>query len=142
MLNRLSPLLDPALETHDGRTRAHSRSGVAIRKIVALSTSGWWEKENCDTVVRIVRELAENASVEFAGAVLRPHAEAMKRGDELTEDGQEVLRAVEKAGRELIRKGSMDGSTLEAISRPLTSRVTFNRWFTQSVATASEDSAD
>jgi multimeric flavodoxin WrbA len=130
-INRLSPLMDPVVENRGGRTRARFRSDVAIKKMVAVSTGGWWEKENFGTVVRIVQELAENASVEFAGAVLRPHVDVMKRDGELTADGEAVLRAAEQAGRELIGKGAMDGATLEAISRPLISEKVHRRWFNE-----------
>ena len=142
LLNRLSPLIDPVLATRQGRTRARFREGVAIRKVVAVVVGGWWEKENLDPVVRIVRELAENAGAEFAGAVLRPHVEAMRRGGQVTEEGREILGQIENAGRELIRKGAVDGPMLDAISRPLISRATYNRWFSQSSSIASEDSAD
>jgi len=74
VINRLCPLLDPFLEFREGRTRAMFRKDVGIRKIVLVSTGGWWEKANFGTVVRITEELAKDASVEFAGAVLRPHA--------------------------------------------------------------------
>jgi hypothetical protein len=95
---------------------------VGIRKIVLVSTSGWWEKGNFGTVVRIVEELAEDANVEFAGAVLRPHASLMKRKGELTQDGEAVLKAARRAGYELVNEGAMTVETLEAISRPLISQ--------------------
>lgn len=139
-VNRLTPLLEPLVETRGGRTRAHFRRGVAIKKIVLVSTGGWWEKENFDTVLRIVDELAEDASVEFAGALLRPHVDAMTRDGEFTPDAKDILRLVEQAGRELIQDGAMNGATLKAISRPLVTREIYNRWFNQSVAAVSEDS--
>jgi len=92
---------------------------VAIRQIVLVSTGGWWEKENIDTVLRIARELAEDASVPFAGALLRPHASRMKQGGKLTPDGEAVLCAAGRAGRELIREGRMRQETLNAVSCPL-----------------------
>lgn len=122
VLNRLCPLLDPALEFRGGRTRARFRTDVAIRQIVLVSTSGWWEIGNFGTVVRIIEQLAEDASVEFAGAVLRPHAGLMKAKGELTHDGQAVLDAVRKAGYELVKEGVMARETLAAISRPLISQ--------------------
>jgi multimeric flavodoxin WrbA len=121
-INRLSPLIDPFVETRGGRTRARFREGIAIDRMVLVSTGGWWEKENFGTVVRIVQELAENASVEFAGAVLRPHVDLMKRDGELTVGGKEVMSAVEQAGRELIERGARSAATLEAVSRPLVLR--------------------
>jgi len=122
IINRLCPLLDPLLEFRQGRTRARFRQGVGIQKIVLVSTSGWWEKANFDTVVRITAELAKDAGVEFAGAVLRPHVGLMKAKGALTEDGQAVLNAVGRVGYELAKEGSMTEETLEAISRPLISQ--------------------
>jgi multimeric flavodoxin WrbA len=121
VVNRLCPLIEPDLERRQGRTRARFREDVNIQKIVLVSTSGWWEIENFDTVVRVVRELAEDASTEFAGAVLRPHASMMKVDGKITKDGEAVLDAVRRAGNELVKEGRMNQETLKTISRPLIS---------------------
>ena len=122
IINRLCPLLDPVLEFRKGRTRATFRKDIRSRTIVLVSSGGWWEKGNFGTVVRIVKELAEDAGVEFAGAVLRPHVDFMREGEGLTQDGRAVLDAVRKAGHGLIKDGVMRQETLAAISRPLISR--------------------
>lgn len=131
IINRLCPLLKPFLETREGRTRARFHEEVGIRKIVLVSTGGWWEKGNFGTVVRIAEELAEDASVEFAGAVLRPHAFLMKEEGQLTEEGEVVLNAVRRAGYELVNDGVMSKETLEAISRPLISEDKLRRIYNQ-----------
>lgn len=131
VINRLCPLVEPVLETREGRTRARFRPDVQVEKMVLVCTSGWWEKENCDTVVRIVREFAEDASVEFAGALLRPHASLLRRKGELSEDGSTVLEAAKSAGRQLIEKGEIGPETLDAVSRPLVSREQMMRWLSQ-----------
>jgi multimeric flavodoxin WrbA len=131
VLNRLCPLIEPLLETREGRTRARFRENVEIRKIVLVSTGAWWERENMDTVVRIIEELAQVASVEFAGAVLRPHAFLMKQKGELTGDGAAVLDAARRAGYELVREGAMSKDTLEAISRPLISEAELRERYNQ-----------
>ncbi len=120
-INRLCPLIDPTLENREGRTRARFHKQVKISKIVLLSTGGWWEKANFETVVHITEELAKGASVEFAGALLRPHAFLMKEKGKLTQDGEAVLNAVKRAGHELVKEGGMNKETLEIISRPLIS---------------------
>ena len=119
VINRLCPLAIPMLEFRQGRTRARFRDEVNIKKIVAVSTGGWWEKENMDTVVRIVKELAEVSSVEFSGAVVRPHAFLMKADGVITPEGEQIQNAVRAAGRDLIQQGEMDHATLELIRRPL-----------------------
>ncbi|MDH4209338.1 MAG: flavodoxin family protein [Anaerolineae bacterium] len=122
VINRLVPLMDPLLETREGRTRARFHKDVKIKKIALVSTSGWWEMGNFGTVVRIVQELAEDFSVEFAGAVLRPHANLMKEDGVLTQDGKAVQEAARRAGHELVKDGRMKQETLEAVSRPLISQ--------------------
>lgn len=116
VLNRLCPLLDPSLEIRDGRTRARLREDVAIRRIALVATGGWWEIANMDTVVRIVRELAEDASVPFVGPVLRPHAHAALRPGAKC---QEILNAAEQAGFELASQGAIQASTLALVSQPV-----------------------
>ena len=134
IINRLCPLVKPLLETRAGRTRARFHEDVQIQKIVLVSTGGWWEKANFGTVVRIVEELAVNAStVEYAGAVLRPHAFLMKSEGELTKDGQSVLDAARRAGYELVKEGAMSKETLEAVSRPLISEEELRRRYNKMV---------
>lgn len=132
VINRLCPLVKPLLETRQGRTRARFREEVQIRKIVLVSTGGWWEKENFGTL-RIVEELAADAGAEFAGAILRPHAFLVREEAGLTEDGQAVLQAVRRTGGELVREGAMSPDTLAAISRPLVSEDELRRRYNQAL---------
>lgn len=118
-VNRLCPLIVPQLVQRDGRTRARFREDVGIERIALLATGGWWEKQNFNILVRIAEELAENGSVAFGGAVLRPHAFLMKAGGKLTEAGRVVLEQVRAAGSELVRDGVMNPETLATIARPL-----------------------
>jgi multimeric flavodoxin WrbA len=126
-INRLCPLIDPILENCEGCTRARFHKQVKIRKIVLVSTGGWWEKENFETVVRINEELAKDASVEFDGAVLRPHAFLMKEMGKLTKNGETALNALKRAGYELVKEGGMNKETLEVIRRPLVSEEELRR---------------
>jgi multimeric flavodoxin WrbA len=128
LLNRLCPLVDPELETRDGRTRGKMRADVNISRIALVATSGWWEVENMDTVVRIVREVAEDASVPFVGPVLRPHA-----GMALSSQGKpgEILQAAEQAGFELASTGEIKAETLSAVSRPLIGQEEYRQYMNQ-----------
>jgi multimeric flavodoxin WrbA len=132
VINRLCPLIEPLLETREGRTRVRFRDDVKIQRIALLCTGGWWEVDNMATVLRIAEELAEDASVPFAGAVLRPHAFLMRDKGELTADGRAVLEAARRAGHELVNEGAMAEETLAAVSRPLISedelRERYNQW--------------
>jgi multimeric flavodoxin WrbA len=124
LINRLCPLVEPILEFRDGRTRARFHDDVNICKFVLVSTCGWWEMGNFGTVLRIVEELAKDVSVEFAGAVLRPHAYLMVENKEKAKKVNEALR---QAGCEFIKKGRISKSLLEVISQPLVSEEEYRR---------------
>ncbi|MHA2428433.1 MAG: flavodoxin family protein [Candidatus Hermodarchaeia archaeon] len=114
-INRLCPIVEPILEFREGRTRARFPENVKISKFVLVSSSGWWELENFDTVTRIVEEIAQNTSTEFAGALLRPHAGQLRK---FPKKAEEVFAASKAAGLELITNGKMSEKTLKTISQP------------------------
>lgn len=126
IVNRLCPLITPVLETRNGRTRARVREDVKMRKILLVSTGGWWEEGNFGTVTRIAEELAADTGVEFSGAVVRPHAAAMRAEGGLTDDGKKVIDAARRAGEELVRNGKIDQKTLDTIKSPLVPREAYN----------------
>lgn len=115
-VNRLVPLMDPVLTKRNGRTRARFRSDVKIRKIVLVSTSGWYEKGNFGTVLRIAKEIANDVSVEFAGALVRPHAQLLAREGSKAD---RVLEAARESGRQLVATGRISKSLIEAVGKPL-----------------------
>ncbi|MHA1909955.1 MAG: flavodoxin family protein [Candidatus Thorarchaeota archaeon] len=118
LLNRLMPIVEPILEFRDGRTRAKFHDDVRISKIVLVSTGGWWEKDNMDLVVQITKHIAEDVSVEFSGAVLRPHVSIMEENKEMA---KKIMDAVKTAGHQMVRDGKMSPDLLETISQPLIS---------------------
>jgi hypothetical protein len=92
---------------------------VKIKKVVLVSSSGWWEMGNFGTVLRITRELTADISVEFAGAVLRPHSAYMQQKNEKT---KKILENCKLAGYQFIKEGKMHPETLKEISKPLIKR--------------------
>ena len=117
-LNRLVPLMNPLLARKNGRTRARFHSDVRIKKIVLVSSSGWWEKENLGTVLRIAKELAKDCNVEFAGALLRPHSSLLAKKNPKVD---RVLAAARDSGRELVSNGKIPRKLLDLVAEPLIS---------------------
>lgn len=115
-INRLCPIVEPLLEFSLGRTRARFHQDVKISKIVLVSSSGWWELENFNTVIRIIEEIALNSSCEFAGALLRPHSGQLGN---FPEKAAAVFTAARQAGHQLITKGKMSETTLKSVCQPL-----------------------
>jgi multimeric flavodoxin WrbA len=118
LINRMVPLMDPILRRQNGRTRARFRADVKISKFVLVSSSGWWEMGNFGTMLRIVKELAKDVNVEFAGALLRSHSGRMAENQETAE---KIFEAARQAGYELVKKGKISKSLFKIISQPLTS---------------------
>ncbi len=135
LVNRLCPLIHPELVVREGRTRGRVHEGTLLRRFVLVSTGGWWEKANFEVVEAIVRELAENSSLEYGGSILRPHAFLMKEDGILTEAGEKVLDAVREAGRQLIAEGYIQPEILDAVCEPLISMQDlidkYNEWIAE-----------
>lgn len=70
------------------------------------------------TVLRIAKEFAEDASVEFAGALLQPQSIFLGENKEKTRNVQE---AAKQAGYQLVKEGRMSNETLEIVSQLLVS---------------------
>lgn len=88
----------------------------------------WWIKALYGSAKEL-KELGELAGMEetaeFAGALLRPHADGMKPMLE-TEEGrkllEEVFQAAREAGRQLAREGRISEETQQRVSRELMPR--------------------
>jgi FMN-dependent NADH-azoreductase len=117
-LNRFMPLANPVLKYRNGHTRIQVHDDVKIKKIILVSVCGWWEKGNFDTVIRIAREICQKINVDFAGSVLRPHADLLS---EEKERAKEIFKALKKVGFSLIRNGKVHQDLLEVIAEPLIS---------------------
>jgi len=126
LLNRLMPLVEPILEFRNGRTRAKFHDNVNISKIALVSTGGWWEKDNLSAIVKFAEDFARDASIEFAGSVLRPHAFWMSEEEEKE---REVLDATKRAGFQLVKEGRMTAELLDIISQPLVSENELREWY-------------
>jgi len=126
-LNRMVPLIEPILEFRDGRTRARCHEDVNISKILAVAVSGWWEIENLNLTISVIEEVAKNYSIEFAGAIRRPHCYPLQ--DE-TEKSKEILQKLEEVGSKFIKEGKIDQKDLDFISQPLATQEEYTKWKT------------
>jgi len=122
LMDRMLPSIQPFIEIRKGRCRHLRRDGDG-GKPVLISNCDFREMENFDPLLVHMRALCENASRDFAGALLRPHGEALK---EMAEHGASsvgaVFEASRKAGREIVEKGTIEAETLRIVSQELLPR--------------------
>ena len=119
LLDRLIPLVQPFIELRDGHCRHPLREGRKSGKVVLVSNAGFWEMDNFDPLLVHVRAMCKNTAMEFAGALLRPHGEALKPMMELGAPLDDIFAAAKEAGRQLVRDGEMSTETLNIVSREL-----------------------
>jgi multimeric flavodoxin WrbA len=144
-INRLCPLILPCVVKVGPRTRARFHEDVNIKKVLLVSTGGWWERGNFETVTMIAEELALNGGVEFSGALIRPHAFLMKDENGFTTDGQAIIELLEETGFEYAASGKISTERFETIRRPLISHEEmiemYNEWIEKSLKREQEHSA-
>jgi hypothetical protein len=75
--------------------------------------------DNFDPLVVHVKKLCQDPPMEYAGALLRPHGEALRAMRDMGAPVDDIFAAAREAGRQLAAKGAMSQATLDIISRDL-----------------------
>ena len=122
VLDRFLPMVEPFIETVDGRSRHPRRAGTKTGKVVLVSVSGFPEIENFDPLVAHVKAICANMRGRFAGAVLRPGAPFIPVLKQRGVPVDDVFDAAREAGRQLVRDGAISPETLAAVARELAPR--------------------
>lgn len=115
----LIPLGLAETEIVNGHSRHKMRESIKRGKIVLVSNSGYWEKDNFDLLIDQVKAIANHAEWEYAGALVRPHGEVMKPMMKQPGVIDDIFEAAKEAGRQLIKNGQMLPETLDIVSRVL-----------------------
>jgi FMN-dependent NADH-azoreductase len=119
LIDRMIVLAEPFMEVVEGRSRHIAGAGEKTHKIVLVSNCGLWGIDNFDPLVVHVKKLCQDLPMEYAGALLRPHGEALRAMLDMGAPVGDIIDAAGEAGRELIADGKMSRSTLDVISRDL-----------------------
>jgi len=119
IIDRMIVLAEPFMEVVEGRSRHIAGDGEKPRKIVLVSNCGLWGIDNFDPLVVHMKKLCQDPLMEYAGALLRPHGEALRAMLNVGAPVGDVIDAAREAGRQLISDGKMSQDTLGVISRDL-----------------------
>jgi len=122
LMDRTVTQIMPVLEIRDNHTRHPLQKNVKKSKIVLVSNCGFWERDNFDPLIMHIQAYCKNANAEFAGALLRPHGEALRSMLDMGMPIKDVLDAAKEAGRQLATTGKISADTLNAVSRDLLPR--------------------
>ncbi len=126
VMERSVMLLSPYYEVgEDGRSRHVTSSRVKNKKMVLVSTCGFYEADAFAPLVAQVQDLSRSHGMQFAGALLRPHGLALRFMKAQGLDVDDVLRAAYDAGKELVQTGSMSDEVLRRVRQPLMSQEDF-----------------
>lgn len=126
VLERSIMLLSPYFEVGaDGRSRHVTSPDATNRKMVLVSTCGFYEDDAFAPLVAQTEDLSHSHGMQFAGALLRPHGLALRFMKAQGLGVEEVLQAAYDAGNELVLTGSMSDETLQKVRQPLMSQEDF-----------------
>lgn len=136
-LDRMVPVADPHIEIRDGHCRHTERSTVTkIKRVALVSVCGFFESENFDPLIHHVQAICRNIDAVYAGALIRPAAGMLPHVGLLHPfKTHAVHKAIEHAGEELVRGGSITAATANEAATEIISRETYlkyaNRYFDQ-----------
>jgi len=116
---RTVPLANPLFELRNGHCYKRRRKDSDTGKVVLVSSCGYWEMDNFDSMLAHVKARCRNINREFAGALLRPHSSALKIMTSRGAPANDIFEAAREAGHQLVREGKMSSQIMAAISRPL-----------------------
>ena len=116
----LKNLMDRQLPLH-----IFGESSGRRQKVVLVSSCGFWDISMFDPLVTQMKAIyaRPDGNTEFAGALLRPGADAMRemmKGDETT-ILKSIFEAAKEAGRQLVKEGKISGKVLNDVSKKLMS---------------------
>jgi multimeric flavodoxin WrbA len=138
LIDRFLPLPETHYTMRDGHQRLGIPEGYTPKKIALVSSCGFWEMDNFDPMVIHMKALSKNMASEFAGALLRPHANMLSGMVEMGAPINDIFEAAKEAGRQLVRDGVMSSETLQIVGRELIPRDQYmnetNEWIKQEQA--------
>jgi len=142
-LDRLTPIKEPFFELSDACSfQPPQYEFIRRRRVVLVSGCIRWEHDTFDPVLVHIRALVTSMSclaAEYAGALLRPHACAMKPPFAKEKPIREILDAAREAGRDLVRVGSISQQKLDRVSCEIMSKEDYVQIFNRQIREMREE---
>jgi FMN-dependent NADH-azoreductase len=117
IMDRLVVMGNPFLELREDHTRHPVPPNEKPKKLFIVASCGLWEKDNFDPMIMHLKAFCRNTGFTFGGAIVRPHAFAIKNNRV-----NDILRAAKAAGREIVENGTISPELQDTVSREILSR--------------------
>jgi multimeric flavodoxin WrbA len=110
---------NPGYEIRNGHQRLKLPEGFVPRRGVLVSTCGFHEMDNFNSLLNYMETYSRQGTFEFVGALLRPHANVFLPQFELELNIDDIIQAAKEAGGQFVRDGRMKQETLSIVSREI-----------------------
>jgi multimeric flavodoxin WrbA len=114
LFDRLVAVGNPFLEVRDGQTRHPFQKDYTPKKLVLISSCGFWEMEHFDSILIHLKAISKNLGLLFSGALLRPHSFAMRNFPI-----NDILHAAKQSGTEILTDGCISDTLQKTVSREI-----------------------
>ncbi len=125
VLNRTMPLLDERVVVRGRALLPGIRDELKLKKVVLVSSCGFWGLENFELVIDIMEFVAKAFGSKMARPLLRPSADMLRPGGADRQTIKTILEAARKAGSELATAGEITTKTARLVQMPFMSRDEF-----------------
>lgn len=117
MMDRMVALGNPFLKLIDNHTRHPIPPDYKKQRFVVIASCGLWEIDNFDPMMIHLKAFCKNIGYNFSGALLRPHAFALRN-----HNINDILHAAKIAGQEIILNEKISFQTENIVSKTIISR--------------------
>ncbi|HEX2957389.1 MAG TPA: flavodoxin family protein [Chitinispirillaceae bacterium] len=114
LVDRLIASGNPFLELRDGQTRHPLPKDYVYKKLVLISSCALWEMEHFEPLLAHLKAICKNLGMIFSGALLRPHAFALRNFPI-----NDILHASKQAGAETVTQGHVSDTLQKTVSREI-----------------------
>jgi multimeric flavodoxin WrbA len=122
-MDRLMVVCDPHFELDKNGETRHVKTAWKLPKIAVISTCGFPEQAQFQTLQLLFRRMARNMQGELVAEIYRGQGNLLTiPHDMITPIVEAYKKTVEKAGRELVEEGKISEATAAELDKPLVPR--------------------
>ncbi len=127
VFNRTMPLFNDEVVVRGRTLLPGMREPLKLRRIVLVSSCGFWGLENFELLVEQLEFVAKSLGTRLARPLLRPNADMLRPRGTDRQTAKAIFDAARSAGSELITKDEISAKSARRVQIPLMSRDKFLR---------------